>query len=218
MIHHQQSGLQLCGLDRLNDYQSLQLRCKGCENRCVVTKFTFAGGSVFFSGNKCERLFTNKGKAVVHGENIFQYKNDLLNACAVEQPAVPRHVIGIPRALNMFDNLPFWSALLRGCGMEVVLSAPSTMQIYEKGIGTIMSDSICFPAKLVHGHIYDLAERGVERIFYPMVIYEHLENKEAINAYNCPIVSSYAEVIRSSVNCEKRWNIHMDSPVISFAD
>ena len=118
----------------------------------------------------------------------------------------------------MFENLPFWSALLRGCGIEVVLSAPSTTKMYEKGLGTIMSDSICFPAKLVHGHIYDLAERKVERIFYPMVIYERFEHRDAVNAYNCPIVSSYAEVIRSSVNPEARWGIPMDSPVISFAD
>ena len=212
------SGLQLDSLERLTDYQSRQLRCKGCENLCTVTKFTFAGNNLFHSGNKCEKVFTSKGNAVVAGENIFGYKNDLLNACVVEQPAAPRHVIGIPRVLNMFDNLPFWSALLRACNIEVVLSAPSTINMYEKGLGTIMSDSICFPAKLVHGHIYDLAGRGVQRIFYPMVIFERLEYKDAVNAYNCPIVSSYAEVIRSSVNPQARWNIPLDSPVISFAD
>ena len=151
--------MQLDCLDSLLEYESKQLRCKGCENVCIVTKFTFSGGNSFFSGNKCEKLFTNKGQSSVRGENIFQYKNDLLNACVIEQPASPRHVIGIPRVLNMFENLPFWSTLLRGCGIEVVLSAPSTMKMYEKGLGTIMSDSICFPAKLVHGHIYDLAER-----------------------------------------------------------
>jgi predicted nucleotide-binding protein (sugar kinase/HSP70/actin superfamily) len=212
------SGLQLDQLDRLTDYQSKQLRCKGCENFCIVTKFAFAGGNSYYSGNKCEKAFTNKGKADRQGENLYRFKNELLNACVVEQPAAPRHIIGIPRVLNMFENLPFWSALLRGCGIEVVLSAPSTMKMYEKGLGTIMSDSICFPAKLVHGHICDLAERKVERIFYPMVIYERFENKDAINAYNCPIVSSYAEVIRSSVNPETRWGIPIDSPVVSFAD
>ncbi len=212
------SGLQLDKLDQLTDYQSKQLRCKGCENLCVVTKFTFASGNSYYSGNKCEKVFTNKGKATEQGENLYQYKNELLNGCVVEQPAAPRHVVGIPRVLNMFENLPFWSALLRGCGIEIILSAPSTMKMYEKGLGTIMSDSICFPAKLVHGHIYDLAERRVERIFYPMVIYERFEHKDAVNAYNCPIVSSYAEVIRSSVNPEARWGIPMDSPVISFAD
>jgi len=213
-----QSGLQLDNLDRLTEYQSKQLRCKGCENLCIVTKFTFAGGNSYYSGNKCEKVFTNKGKVSERGENLYQYKNELLNACVIEQPASPRCIIGIPRVLNMFENLPFWSALLRGCGIEVVLSAPSTTKMYEKGLGTIMSDCICFPAKLVHGHIYDLAERKVERIFYPMVIYERFEHKDAINAYNCPIVSSYAEVIRSSVNPEMRWGIPMDSPVISFAD
>ncbi len=212
------SGLQLDKLDKLTEYQSKQLRCKGCENLCVVTKFVFRSGNSYYSGNKCEKVFNNKGKASVRGVNLYQYKNELLEACIGEQPDNPRYVIGIPRVLNTFENLPFWSALLRGCGMKVVLSAPSTMQMYEKGLGTIMSDSICFPAKLVHGHIYDLAERKAERIFYPMVIYERFENKDAVNAYNCPIVSSYAEVIRSSVNPEMRWGIPMDSPVISFAD
>ena len=218
MKDHLQSGLQLDQLDRLTDYQSRQLRCKGCENLCIVTKFAFSGGNSYYSGNKCENVFTNKGKKTVQGENMYRYKNELLNACVAEQPAAPRHVIGIPRVLNIFENLPFWSALLRGCGIEVVLSAPSTTKMFEKGLGTIMSDSICFPAKLVHGHIFDLAERKAERIFYPMVIFERFEQKDAVNAYNCPIVSSYAEVIRSSVNPEKRWGIPIDSPVISFAD
>jgi len=218
MNHNQQSGLKLDNLDRLTDYQSKQLRCKGCENLCIVTKFTFAGGNSYYSGNKCEKAFTNKGKATVPGANLYQYKNELLNNCVIEQPATPRHVIGIPRALNIFENLPFWSALLRGCGIEVVLSAPSTTKMYEKGLGTIMSDCICFPAKLVHGHIYDLAERGVERIFFPMVIFERFEHKDAVNAYNCPIVSSYAEVIQSSVNPQARWGIPLDFPIISFAD
>ena len=215
---HPQSSLQLDNLAGLTDYRNRQLRCKGCENLCIVTKFTFASGQSYYSGNKCEKIFTNTGKATVQGENLYRYKNELLDGCMVEQPVAPRHVIGIPRVLNMFENLPFWSALLRGCGIEVVLSAPSTTKMYEKGLGTIMSDSICFPAKLVHGHIYDLAERKVERIFYPMVMYERFEHAEAVNAYNCPIVSSYAEVIRSSVNPEMRWGIPLDSPVISFAD
>ena len=218
MKDHRQSNLQLDQLHRLTDYQSKQHRCKGCENLCVVTKFTFSGGNSYFSGNKCEKIFTNKGKATIQGENLYRYKNELLNGCAAEQPVAPSQVIGIPRVLNMFENLPFWSALLRGCNIEVALSAPSTMLMYEKGLGTIMSDSICFPAKLVHGHIYDLAERKVDRIFLPMVIYERFEHKDAVNAYNCPIVSSYAEVIRSSVNPEERWGIPLDSPVISFAD
>ncbi|MDR1673565.1 MAG: acyl-CoA dehydratase activase-related protein [Bacteroidales bacterium] len=212
------SALQLDNLDRLTDYQSKQLRCKGCENLCVVTKFMFPNGNTYFSGNKCEKVFTNKGNTAVQGVNLYHFRNDLLYASVGATRSQPHCVVGIPRVLNMFENLPFWSALLRGCNMEVALSPPSTMPIYEKGLGTIMSDSICFPAKLVHGHIYALADLGVDRIFYPMVIYERMEHKDAVNTYNCPIVSSYADVIRSSVNPEKRWGIPLDSPVISFAD
>ena len=210
-------GLQLDQINSLTDFQSKQLRCRGCENVCVVTRFTFRNNNTYYSGNKCEKVFSNKGGSALSGANLYQYKNELLMNVGTCQ-GTPRYTIGIPRVLNMFENLPFWNALLTGCGMQVVLSSPSTMKTYEKGMGTIMSDSICFPAKLVHGHIYDLAERKVERIFYPMVIYEQFENANAVNAYNCPIVSSYAEVIRSSVNPEARWGIPMDSPVISFAD
>jgi predicted nucleotide-binding protein (sugar kinase/HSP70/actin superfamily) len=211
------SGLQLAQLEQLSGYRSKQLRCKGCENCCVVSKFIFQNGNSYYSGNRCENVFTNKGKSSVQGANLYRYKNELL-AAYISTVRKPRHIIGIPRALNMYENFPFWSVLLCECGIQVVSSAPSTVQMYEKGLGTIMSDSICFPAKLVHGHIYDLAERQVNRILYPMVIYERSENKEAVNTYNCPIVSSYAEVIRSSVNPEARWGIPMDSPVISFAD
>ncbi|MDR3095410.1 MAG: acyl-CoA dehydratase activase-related protein [Bacteroidales bacterium] len=212
------SALQLNALGGLTDYRSKQLRCKGCENLCIVTKFSFATGKSYYSGNKCEKVFSNKGESIRQGANLYLYKNELLNVCGGKDVEHTRYTLGIPRVLNMFENLPFWSALLRGCGMEVVLSSPSTMPMYEKGLGTIMSDSICFPAKLVHGHIYDLAERKVQRIFYPMVIYERMESTNAVNAYNCPIVSSYTEVIRSSIHPEQRWNIPLDSPVISFSD
>jgi predicted nucleotide-binding protein (sugar kinase/HSP70/actin superfamily) len=212
------SNLQLDSIDHLTDYKSRQLRCKGCENMCAVTKFTFRNGNSYYSGNKCENVFSNRAEASIQGTNLYRYKNELLMNYTGPQPEKPLCTVGIPRVLNMFENFPFWSVLLRGCGIEVVLSAPSTVSVYEKGLGTIMSDSICFPAKLVHGHIYDLAGRKVDRIFYPMVIYERMEDKNAVNTYNCPIVSSYAEVIRSSVNPEDRWNIPLDSPVISFAD
>ncbi len=213
-----QSGLQLDRIDELSAYDSKQLRCKGCENLCVVTKFIFQNGNSYYSGNKCEKVFSNKGKSSTQGANLYQYKNELLSKYASVALDNPKHVIGIPRVLNIFENLPFWSTLLTECGIGVVLSSPSTTKVYEKGLGTIMSDSICFPAKLVHGHIYDLAELKVQRIFFPIVIYERFEAKDAVNAYNCPIVSSYAEVVRSSINPEARWGIPLDSPVVSFAD
>ncbi|MBW1912884.1 MAG: CoA activase, partial [Deltaproteobacteria bacterium] len=129
----------------------------------------------------------------------------------------PKLTIGIPRVLNIYENFPFWCTMFVQLGMEVRISSPSNAEIYEKGAGTVMSDSICFPAKLVHGHIIDLIEKGVDRIFYPTVVYEQHEQK-GFNSYNCPIVTGYPDVIRSSVNPEGKHGVPFDMPTFSFKD
>ena len=123
--------------------------------------------------------------------------------------------IGIPRVLNIYENFPFWKTLFENCGFEVILSPESTFKLYQSGVGSVMSDNICFPAKLVHGHILSLVEQGVSRIFYPLVPKDEQEFCEASNSYNCPIVSGYSDVIRSAINPEK-FGITYDTPVISF--
>lgn len=100
--------------------------------------------------------------------------------------------------------------------LNVVISPPSTYKQYEKAIKTVMSDNICFPAKLVHGHIYDLAKMKVDRIFLPYVVYEKKEHKNVANSFNCPIVSAYSEVINSAIDTSKTFNIPLDFPVINF--
>lgn len=208
-------------LENINDvdrHKKKQLICKGCENHCTISRFEFDNGNVFFGGNKCERIFSSKGKTGEKGFNLLRYKNNLLfgNAATVRAD-FDRLTIGIPRALNMYENFPFWSTLLTQCGVSVVLSEPSTMALYEKGMGTVMSDNICFPAKLVHGHIFDLAEKKVDRIFMPMVFREK-ETAPAHNTFNCPIVTGYAEVVKSAINPKKRWNIGVDAPTVTFRD
>ena len=126
-------------------------------------------------------------------------------------------IIGIPRALNLYENFPFWKTLFENCGFEVILSPESTFKLYQGGIGSVMSDNICFPAKLVHGHILSLVEQRVNRIFYPLVPKDEQEFCEASNSYNCPIVSGYPDVIRSAIDPEK-FGIAYDTPVISFHD
>ncbi|MDA3846805.1 MAG: acyl-CoA dehydratase activase-related protein, partial [Vallitaleaceae bacterium] len=121
--------------------------------------------------------------------------------------------IGIPRILTIFENFPFWQSLFNNSGIEVVLSNESTVSLYEKGSGTIMSDNICFPAKLSHGHIIDLAEQGVDRIFYPFILFEKAEYDNAHNCYNCPIVTAYSEVLHNI-----KTGISIDSPAISFKE
>jgi predicted nucleotide-binding protein (sugar kinase/HSP70/actin superfamily) len=129
---------------------------------------------------------------------------------------VRRICIGIPRVLNMFDNYLFWKTLFVNCGFETVLSPESTVELFQKGAGSIMSENICFPAKLVHGHIVVLLEKGVDRLFYPLVPKAEQEFTHASNSYNCPVVSGYPDVIRSAIDPEGRFGTPFDTPVIGF--
>lgn len=201
------------------EYDSRQIICKGCNNNCIVTKFTFSQNTIHYSGNKCEKVFSSKGQQKERGENIYEYKYDLLFNRQLQAIQKPLNLtIGIPRILGMYANYPFWNTLFTKSGISVELSDESTTKIFEKGQGTIMADNICFPAKLAHGHVLNVAEKNVDRIFYPLVIFEENEHPEAKNSYNCPIVSSYAEVLKSSIPQHKRNNIPIDKPVISFRD
>ncbi|KAA6322301.1 2-hydroxyisocaproyl-CoA dehydratase activator, partial [termite gut metagenome] len=183
------------------------------ENRCFVHKYTFANKNVYYSGNKCEKVFSNQGADAVKGRNLSVKKYGLLfnRKNKTEEGTL---TVGIPRGLNMYENYPFWHALFNECGIKTVLSDPSTFYNYEAGVHSVMSDNICFPAKLMHSHIYDLVRKKVDRIFMPYVIFEKKEREESANSYNCPIVSGYAEVIKSAVHP----NIPVDFPIITFQD
>ena len=215
-------------LDRTDDYTQDQHRCKGCENNCLITKFKFPNNrdKVFYSGNKCEKIFSNRGAEREKGFNFFAYKYDLLFKNREAPPptgeqkkaAEPILTLGIPRVLNMYENFPFWRTLLNECNIAVEISSPSTMQLCEKGLGTVMSDCICFPAKLAHGHIMDLIEKKIDRIFFPMVFFENAEHDDAQNYFNCPVVSGYPEVIKSAINPAGKYGVPLDSPTIAFND
>lgn len=212
------SFIGLGSLKKATDLKSDYIRCKGCQNNCVITKMTFGNGEIFFTGNKCEKIFTNKGTDRVKGEDLTEYKLELLFNRKLTPENGVKGRIGIPRVLNQYENFPFWSTLLRECGYEVVISPPSTSDIAELGSRNVMSENICFPAKLVGGHIKKLVEMGVDRIFFPMVIFEEEEYKGALNTFNCPVVSGYPDVVRSSVDPEGKYNIPFDSPTITFRD
>jgi predicted CoA-substrate-specific enzyme activase len=203
-------------LDKIVEYKTKLSTCHGCSNHCQITTYTFAHKGKCFSGNKCEKIFTNNSKAVNHGENIFDYKRQILFDRKNNNDSLTETTIGIPRILNMYENYPFWHTLLSQCGYRVELSDESTNEIYKKGIGAIMSDNICFPAKLSHGHIVNLLEKKVDRIFYPFVIYEKNEFEKSDNCYNCPIVTGYSEVLKNTTFLKDSANIPFDSPVINF--
>ena len=201
----------------LAHYDTKQLQCHGCENNCYVSRYTFAGGNKYFSGNKCERVFNNKGKNAVKGENIYTYKYNLLFDRPLQAgDNQPIQKIGIPRILNMYEEYPFWNALLRAAGFDVILSSESTFSRYEGALNTVMSDNICFPAKLAHSHLKELNENAeVDRILMPYVVYEHNDDPDnTLNSFNCPVVSGYSDVIKSVIDLKKP----LDAPVVNFAN
>ena len=170
------------------------VQCNGCTNHCQLTVSTFAGGRRLISGNRCEKPVT--GKTAQDDLNLYAYKQKML-AGYKPGPAV-RGTIGIPLCLNMYELLPFWHAFFTSLGFAVVTSPVSTRAMYIKGQASIPSDTVCFPAKLAHGHIRALADMGIKTIFYPCMSYnidEHLGD----NHYNCPVVAYYPEVL--AVNC-----------------
>ena len=188
--------------------------CPGCENHCTVKTFRFGDGKNYYSGNQCERIYSSSHEAVSKGVNMFVEKNKLLWKRSTGENGRLR--IGIPRGLGIYEDFPFWCTLLTECGMEVVLSQGSSNRLYEKGIRTIVADNICFPAKLMHGHVMDLIEKRVDRILYPWVVFERKEDEHSGNSFNCPVVSGYSDVIRSSIDPERKHHIPPDSPVVSF--
>jgi predicted CoA-substrate-specific enzyme activase len=193
--------------------------CGGCLNKCAMTVFQFQDGRKYFLGNKCERVFTNRDASQGRGTNLFTRRNSLVfdRNPAPKQPR--RNVrIGVPRILEMFETFPFWAELLTGCGFVVELSPASSQALYERGLASVMSDNICFPAKLAHGHVAHLVEAGVDRILYPHVVYSACEDDTAANSYNCPIVSAYSEVLRGSLGLGQNGLPPLDAPTISFRD
>lgn len=207
--------LSLQDMDRDVKFSTTPIHCKGCENRCEVLKLSFDNGNIFYTGNRCERIFGSQFFSKKKGINLVEKQLKLILERKTEPSGHPILTYGIPRALNMYENFPFWCTLLTSLGFRVVLSSPSNFRMYEKGISTVMSENICFPAKMVHGHIMDLMEKGVDRILYPMVIFEENEYPGSVKSFNCPVVTGYPDLIKSAID-PLSSGIPMDIPAISF--
>ena len=181
------------------DMSTEMSKCPHCGNHCKLTISTFSNGSRFVSGNRCE-----KGEGLTEKKeelpNLFKYKYErTFRYVPLAADLAKRGRIGIPRVLNLYENYPFWFTVLTKLKFQVVLSPRSTHKIFEKGMDSIPSESVCYPAKLVHGHIEDLISKGIHTIFYPDIPFERSENENANNHFNCPIVASYPEVIKNNV-------------------
>ncbi|MCR4581734.1 MAG: 2-hydroxyacyl-CoA dehydratase [Bacilli bacterium] len=199
--------------DEINNLviKTMHSRCQGCQNHCALTINMFNKKS-FISGNRCERGSGNNGSNSLL-PNMYSWKYDrLFNYEPIDNPT--RGEIGIPRALNMYENYPLWFTLFTKLGFKVVISDHSNRGIYEMGIESMPSESVCYPAKLVHGHIINLINKGIKTIFYPCIMYENLEFKNADNHYNCPIVQSYSEAIKLNVEELEKNNIKFINPFL----
>ena len=174
-------------------YSIKSVTCNGCNNRCALTVNDFGGGRRFIGGNRCEKPVTNKAQD--DSLNLYEYKLKLLED--LPRGNGSRGVIGMPMALNMYEMYPFWNALFSELGFTVKMSGFSNRKLYLKGQGTIPSDTVCFPAKMVHGHIQQLIEMGVDAIFYPCMTYNFNEGK-AKNCFNCAVIAGYPEVIEAN--------------------
>ncbi len=182
-------------------HKSNPTTCQGCTNHCALTINLFDGGRRFISGNRCSKPL---GKKNLEMPDMFRYKlNRLRSMNGKGEGTGARGRIGIPFGLNMYENLPFWFTLFTRLNFEVVLSPDSSRSIYLKGQRTIPSDTVCYPAKLLHGHVEALVEDGVDAIWYPCMSYN---NDEGIgdNHYNCPVVAYYPELLAANVPALKQ--------------
>ena len=205
-------------IDKINtlEYKTTMANCKGCTNNCRLTINKFSGGRQYISGNRCERgIGKEKNKDQV--PNLFDYKyKKLFSYQPLTEDKAKRGKVGIPRVLNMFENYPFWYTFFTELKYQVVLSPTSTRKIYELGIESIPSESECYPAKLAHGHVTWLLKQCVKYIFYPCIPYERQEFPDAVNHYNCPIVTSYAENIKNNVDELNDPSIRFHNPFLSL--
>lgn len=188
-------------------------RCDLCGNHCHLTVNTFSDGRQYITGNRCERGAGLERKTVSL-PNLYDYKLKRV----FSYPSLPKKeakgVIGIPRVLNIYEDYPFWAVFFHQLGYRVELSARSSKKIYEMGMETIPSESVCYPAKLVHGHIEELLKRNVDTIFYPSIPYNIKEDDGANNHYNCPVVTSYPETIHANVDTIKLASIEYLHPFL----
>ena len=202
-------------LDKL-DIKINHTRCNGCENHCKLTVNIFSNGKRYISGNRCEK---GAGKTETHKNlpNLVKYKYErIFDYKPIEEQYATRGIIGIPRVLNMYEDYPFWFTFLTNLGFRVILSDKSTRKTYEDGMESMPSESVCYPAKLSHGHIENLLQKGIKTIFYPCMPFSRKEYEKADNKYNCPIVISYSEVLKNNVEGLKNPEIKFINPFLPF--
>lgn len=192
-------------------YTSKTAQCGGCTANCQLNIISFGKGRNFISGNRCEKGSGKTGKNTI--PNLYEYKyNNIINTTKTNQPKKPIGKIGLPLALSFYEQLPFWHTFFTSLGFETVISDESSRDMYYLGQHTIPSDTVCYPAKLAHGHVEDLLNKGVDFIFYPCMSY-NIDEGDSDNHYNCPVVAYYPELLLANnprLNSENFVHPYMD--------
>ena len=212
---------QLLSAEQLANFsvKTSSYRCHGCGNQCLITVQNFPDGGRYYTGNRCERGAGKQKKEQDQVPNIYAYKYERLFDFYRPLRHSSRGRMGLPRVLNMYEDYPFWFTFFTMLGYEVVLSGKSSPELYCQGMATVPSDSLCYPAKLVHGHIMDLVQKGVHKIFYPCIPYNMVDAcHPSDNHYNCPVVASYAENIRANMDILKERDIQFIQPFLPLND
>ncbi len=176
------------------------VRCNGCTNHCLLTVNSFGSKRRLISGNRCERPVTGKAPASEDSYNLYAYKQKLLSGYRERQEG-KRGTLGLPLALGIYELLPFYVTLFQELGFDTVVSPFATRELYIHGQASIPSDTVCFPAKLMHGAVQYLVDQKVDRIFIPCSSY-NINEEKGNNHYNCPVVAYYGEVIKGNQDLE----------------
>ncbi len=202
---------QVAGLDMTTAIR----RCPSCVNACLLTVNQLNDGREMVSGNRCEKGGSHQETGAVPIPNLFAYKlKRLFRYSPLTEAQAHRGAVGLPRVLNMYEDYPFWFTLFTRLGFQVKISDLSSKALYEQGMETISSDSVCYPAKLVHGHIMNLLDKNVDFIFYPCITHGPQEQPEANNHFHCPIVTSYSEVIKNNVDDLAKRHVRLLNPFL----
>ena len=198
--------------------ESVNRRCKRCSNNCLLTINKFSGNKRYITGNRCEKGL-EEVEPLKKLPNLYAYKTERLFEYYIplSEDKAPRGTVGIPRVLNIYENYPFWFTLFTELGFRVIISDKSSKELFNSGLDTMPSQTVCYPAKLVHGHIVNLISKGLKFIFYPCIQREVYE-EGADNHFNCPVVCSYPEVIRLNIDDINLKNIKFLSPFLPIDD
>lgn len=229
------AGTSFIGLNHLDRFQFRKEPgniCPFCANNCNRTIIAFNDGSAFVTGNRCER-------GEVTGEPSSPDVREQVRAIAKKMNAIPNMVrtinnlvdkdwdhdqicenrkltIGIPRVLEFWKSLPFWKALFSSLGFRIVVSAKSSVDLFESGLNNVPSDTVCFPAKLAHGHLNDLIANKVDRIFMPIMAQNMKEYDDATAGTACTVVQGYPMLLRQSDRPETKYNTAFDTPIFHW--